>query len=59
MKIVSASVKVVDDKNHYYFLGLDDVEITIKSRAENPIEKIPEIKEEPPKKKSNKKSKKE
>ena len=59
MKILSASVKVIDDKNHVKILHEDEIEITIKSQAANPIEKIPEIKEEPPKKKSNKKSKKE
>jgi len=55
LKIVSASVKVVDDKNHYSFLTLDDVEITIKSQTPSPIEKIPQIIEEEPKKKTTKK----
>ncbi len=58
MKIISASVKVIDDKNHIQILGLSDVNITIKGK-ENPIEEIPEIKEEKPKKKFGKKSKKE
>jgi hypothetical protein len=55
MKIVSASVKVVDDKNHYSFLTLDEVEITIKSQTPSPIIRIPQIIEEEPKKKQDKK----
>jgi len=58
MKIVSASVKVVDDKNHYSFLSLEDVEITIKGKPTGPIAAIPEIQEEvKPAKKSSKKKK--
>lgn len=60
MKIVSASVKVIDDKNHVRILSLADVDITIKESAPNPIAKIPEIIEEvkPEKKQSKKKDKK-
>lgn len=58
MKIISASVKVVDDKNHYSFLSLDDVDITIKKAAPGPIAVIPEIQEEvKPEKQQQKKKK--
>lgn len=55
MKILSASVKVIDDKNHIKVLGLSDVNITIKGKTENPIAHIPEIKEENTTKKPTKK----
>ena len=59
MKIISASVKVIDNNNHIRILTEKDVDITIKA-TESPIVNIPQIpEEEPPKKKSgNKKSKK-
>ena len=51
-------MKVVDDKNHYSFLSLEDVEITIKGKPTGPIAAIPEIQEEvKPAKKSSKKKK--
>lgn len=58
MKILSASVKVIDDKNHVSTLTLADVDITIKGAKPNPIAEIPEIQEPPkPAKKSGKKKK--
>jgi hypothetical protein len=47
MKILSASVKVIDDKNHIRILSLAEVNITIKGPRPSPIEKIPEIQEAP------------
>ena len=47
MKILSASVKVIDEKNHVRFLTLADVDITIKGATPSPIAEIPEIQEAP------------
>jgi hypothetical protein len=56
MKILSASVKVIDDKNHVRILTLEEVDITIKGAKPNPIEHIPVIIEAPEQnKKSDKK----
>ncbi len=53
MKILSASVRVIDDKSHVRTLCLDDVEITIK--GDSPIQDIPKIVEvDIPKKKTTK-----
>ena len=49
MKILSASVKVIDENNHIRILTEKDVEITIKA-AESPIVHIPEIQEAEPSK---------
>jgi hypothetical protein len=61
VKILSASVKVIDENNHIRIMTEKDVEITIKA-AESPIAHIPEIQEaKPPKQKKffgKKKSKK-
>ena len=58
MKILSASVKVIDDKNHIRVLDLSQVNITLKDKTENPIADIPEIKEENTTKKPTKKKRK-
>ena len=47
MKIISVTVKAIDDKNHIRILSLADVDITIKGAKPNPIEQIPEIVEAP------------
>lgn len=56
MKILSASIRVIDGKNNIRTLGLEDVEITIK--ADNPIKDIPQIVEEVIPEKKEKKTKK-
>lgn len=60
MKIISVSVKAIDNKGHVRILSLADVDISIKEAAPNPIAKIPQIIEEtkPAKKESKKKDKK-
>ena len=56
MKILSASVRIMDDKNHVRTLSLAEVDITIKNAKPNPIEHIPVIIEAPEQnKKSDKK----
>ena len=45
MKIISVSVKAIDDKGHVRILSLADVDVTIKGPQPSPITEIPEITE--------------